>query len=106
MAEAKVKLCEMSRQRTDHRTPPGGAPRTGDRVTLSYETEHDKLPLWASEYMLVEVIQASAGNYRGRIPHDAFEPLLPPEKRFATGDEIGFTDKHIVEIAPTAEASK
>lgn len=59
MAEAKVKLCEMSRQRTDHRTPPGGTPRTGDRVTLSYETEHDKLPLWASEYMLVEVIQAS-----------------------------------------------
>src|SRR5438132_253686 len=98
--EAQVRLVAMKegRRPSDYRTPPGGPLRLGDRVVLCYHTEHGRGPNWPFEYLSADVTEDAGHGYRGRIIHDAFPPLLPPEKRFAEGDTITFQAEHIVDI--------
>ncbi|HEY3789878.1 MAG TPA: hypothetical protein VGL71_13540 [Urbifossiella sp.] len=83
----------------DFRSPPGGPPRIGDRVTLCYRTEHAGPPgHWQSEFAKVSIFAQQGEQFRGRVLHDAFKGLLPPEKEFKTGDVLTFTAKHVFDF--------
>ena len=95
MTANPIRLCTWPDrgQPGDFRTPPGGPPRIGDRITLEFHTEHNR-PEWKFEYLTVEVVERVGDKFRGRVLDTPAEYLLPPGKLTA-GDVLTFTNEHV-----------